>query len=134
MVAGCGAPGAPLSTASNTPPPTVAPAATATLDPTATATVVPTPTATPLPGAVSANIINFANENLTIRVGTTVVWTNRGNAPHTATSGLFPTASRVWNSGNLNSGESFSFPFTQIGNFPYHCIYHGMTATVTVVP
>ena len=78
----------------------------------------------------SVRIINFAfsPSALGVRVGTRVTFTNRDMATHTVTAdgGLF-------NSGNLSSGQSFSFTFMSRGSFSYHCRIHpSMTGTVSV--
>ncbi|GEM_PF-1142515 len=115
---------APSSTPTRTP--------TATLTPAPTATVAPAATATPQTGNVSSAIQNFTLENLAIRVGTTVTWTNRDNDPHTTTS-VTSTPTRVWDSPFLQTNQSFSFTFAQAGTFPYFCQVHpDMRATVTV--
>ena len=75
------------------------------------------------------------NGNLTVQVGDTVTWTVNGNNPHTATSGTEGNAGAVFDSGNLNRGQSFSFRFTTAGTFPYFCRVHGsgtMSGTITV--
>jgi plastocyanin len=72
----------------------------------------------------------FAIQRLTIRPGTTVIWVNEGQLPHTSTSD-----SGVWSSPLLARGESYSRVFTQTGEFPYHCTPHPfMTGVVVVQP
>ncbi len=83
-------------------------------------------------GTVSVSIVDFAfnPKTITIPVGTTVRWTNTGNAPHTVTSTSSP---RAFDSGTLNSGDTFQHTFTTAGQFPYHCSIHpSMTGTVIV--
>lgn len=71
--------------------------------------------------------------DLTVSVGTTVVWTMNANLPHTVTAddGSF-------DSGTLGDGESFSYTFEEAGEFPYYCAFHGgplgagMSGTVLV--
>jgi plastocyanin len=70
----------------------------------------------------------FQPSDISIPVGTTVIWTNRDGVPHTATSN-----DGVWDSGNLSEGESFSFTFEEPGTYPYLCLIHPlMRGTVTV--
>jgi plastocyanin len=105
----------------------------------------------PLPnGAVGVNIqdFSFIPASLTIKVGTTVRWSNKGPSAHTTTSDA-----GAWNSGPLNApgggggygggstaGGTFDFTFTQAGTFAYHCSLHppssypGFTGMVTVTP
>jgi plastocyanin len=75
------------------------------------------------------------NGNLTIEVGDTVTWTNNGTVQHTVTSGSESNAGQIFDSGNLNRGDAFSFRFTQAGSFLYFCRVHGsnvMSGTITV--
>ena len=77
---------------------------------------------------VNADIKEFSHEDLEVKVGTTVVWTNRDGTSHT-TSGT----GKEWDSGQLPNGESFSFTFPEPGTFRYRCNLHPtMTAIVTV--
>jgi plastocyanin len=81
---------------------------------------------------VSVSIVDFAftPKTITVPVGTTVRWTNTGNAPHTVTSTSSPKA---FDSGTLNSGDTFQHTFTTAGQFPYRCNIHpSMTGTVIV--
>jgi plastocyanin len=69
----------------------------------------------------------FSPQNLTIPVGTTVRATNQDAAPHTW------TARGTWDSGNLSTGQSYSYRFTVKGVFSYVCSIHPfMTGKVTV--
>jgi plastocyanin len=71
----------------------------------------------------------FSKNPITIKAGTKVTWTNRDSAPHTATSD-----NSSWDSGILNTGQSFSFVFNKPGTVTYHCEVHpNMTATIIVV-
>jgi plastocyanin len=82
---------------------------------------------------VSVSIVDFAftPKTITVPVGTTVRWTNNGNAPHTVTSTSSPKA---FDSGTLNSGDTFQHTFTTAGQFPYRCNIHPfMTGMVIVV-
>jgi plastocyanin len=82
---------------------------------------------------VSVSIVDFAftPKTITVPVGTTVRWTNNGNAPHTVTSTSSPKA---FDSGTLNSGDTFQHTFTTAGQFPYRCNIHpSMTGMVIVV-
>lgn len=78
--------------------------------------------------AVSIQGFAFSPATLTVPRGTTVVWTNADNAPHTATSENGPFDSPV-----LNQGGTFSFTFNSSGMFQYHCDIHpSMRGTVVV--
>ncbi len=101
----------------------------------------PTPTGTPTPtravaeGELASDIVDFVLQDLTIEVGTNVIWTNLDVSSHTATSGQPGGVTGIWNSGTLATGSSFNFTFNQTGTFLYFCTIHPsiMQASVTVV-
>jgi len=73
---------------------------------------------------------SFSPANLTIKVGTTVIWKDVSSAPHTVTSDDGTT----FDSGTVPVGGSFHFTFKTAGSFSYHCNIHPyMKATITVV-
>jgi plastocyanin len=119
--------------------PTTPPAPKPTAPPAAPPTAVPAPPpAAPAPaGPVSVDIANFAfgQRNLTVKVGTTITWTNKDRAPHTVTAD-----GKQFDSGNLTTGKAFTFEAKQAGSFPYYCEIHGgpggqgMSGTLTVAP
>ena len=79
---------------------------------------------------MSITIQNFSFQPATVTVpaGTTVTWTNMDSTTHTSTSDT-----GAWDSGSIPQGHSFSFTFTQVGTFPYHCAIHpNMHGTVIV--
>lgn len=82
------------------------------------------------PPVVKVDIDNFkfGMTPLEIRVGTTVTWTNRDDVPHTVAS-----ATKLFKSPALDTGESFSFTFKDAGTFDYYCSVHPrMTAKIIV--
>ena len=84
-------------------------------------------TVTPRDSGVPISGFSFGSP-ININVGDTVTWTNQEGTAHTSTSDT-----GVWDSGNLNQGQSFSFTFMNAGSFDYHCAYHAwMTSTVNV--
>jgi len=88
------------------------------------------------PNQVICKNNRFSPDSLTIKVGTTVTWINEDSYVHTVTSGASPTdRSGLFDSGNLNGGESFSFKFDKAGTFDYFCIPHyslGMIGKIIV--
>ena len=75
--------------------------------------------------------MKFDPEDLTINVGDTVNWTNNDGIEHTATSTDGPAS---FDSGNIATGGSWSFTFTEAGTYNYKCDYHSsMNASITVV-
>lgn len=121
-------------------------APTATSAPTATATAAP-PTSTPTTAAAPVanpkiaisgsggaySSFGFSPATITIKAGSTVVWTNNTAAPHTVTSDA--NAPAAFNSGMLSAnGGTFKFTFTKPGTYTYHCSIHPyMMGTITVV-
>lgn len=77
--------------------------------------------------AVDGN--EFSPATVTINVGDTVVWRNADpDTPHNSVSN-----DDVWDSGNLDPGDEFSFTFEETGTFEYVCTYHdGMDGTIVV--
>lgn len=62
----------------------------------------------------------FEPKRVRIDPGDSVVWTNQGRNRHTVTAddGSF-------DSGDMQTGESFSRRFRKEGYYYYHCVYHG---------
>ena len=74
-------------------------------------------------GASSPEVIiqfaAFSPSQLDVLVGETATWTNGSQRTHTVTSdaGLFA-------SGDLPGGSHFSFQFSDVGPYRYHCSIH----------
>jgi plastocyanin len=62
----------------------------------------------------------FGPRTLTIKVGTSVRWTNGGQYEHTVTAD-----NGSFGSGLVGVGQSFSFTFSKAGTYPYYCELHG---------
>ena len=83
-------------------------------------------------GSETIDISNFAYSpaSVTVRVGTTITFTNEESVEHTATSnieGLFAT-------GTLDKGQSVRLKMNKVGTFSYHCSFHAfMHGTIKVV-
>lgn len=70
----------------------------------------------------------FSPATLNVQPGDSVRWTNFDAAPHTATA-----VGGGFDSGNLNTGQSYTHAFTAEESLPYVCLYHSnMTAVITV--
>ena len=121
--AACTAPATSLapSSAPSAAPPSAAPAATPAPSETA-ATQSP-----PAAGDGGIAIAGFRFEPATLRVpvGTAVTWTNEEDALHAVTSGS-PDAdpAAAFDSGELDTGETFSVTFEEAGTFPFFCSRH----------
>jgi plastocyanin len=71
----------------------------------------------------------YTPSNFTVKAGTTVTWVNHDGTAHTVTS----KGSNLFDSGNLPTGSSFSYKFTQAGTYQYYCTVHPwMTGTIVV--
>jgi len=67
--------------------------------------------------------------HVVIGVNNTVMWVNNDVSIHTVTS----VPAGLFDSGNLNTGQSWTYTFKTPGTYQYHCIYHGwMTGEVVV--
>ncbi|HBY92826.1 MAG TPA: hypothetical protein DEP84_02510 [Chloroflexi bacterium] len=138
---------------------TSAPTANNTLEPSRpTASPVPrTPTplpptstpllaATPITAAVASDSVeikiveppfqppqswSFDPITLTVKVGTTITWTNTGAVLHTVTA----DDGHTFDSQDLQPKALFTFTPTSAGTIPYHCTYHPwMKGTIIVLP
>lgn len=80
---------------------------------------------------VSLKGFAFAPKEISVKVGTTIVWTNNDSVEHNVTSDT-----GVFSSGAMAPGDTFKFTFTQAGTYPYSCSIHvpNMVGTVTVTP
>ena len=70
----------------------------------------------------------FAPSTLDVRVGDTIIFTNRDFVPHTAS--LSPSG---WDSGGLKKNGNWSITFDKPGTYDYFCRYHpNMQAKILV--
>ena len=85
---------------------------------------------TPAAAAVAVGIDNFTfnPQNLTVKAGTTVTWTNKDDIPHTIAA-----VSKQFKSKALDTGDAYSFTFTTPGAYEDFCSLHPhMTGTIVV--
>ena len=76
---------------------------------------------------VTMDNFTFAPAQLTVKVGTTVTWTNHDDIPHTVVS------AGKFRSKTLDTDDKFSFTFTAAGEYKYFCSLHPhMTGTIKV--
>lgn len=81
---------------------------------------------------VAIKDFTFEPKTISIEPGTTVVWTNEDVAPHTVTYGNpgNSKADRLFDSGLLFKGDTFSSTFEHEGTFTYYCIPHQHMASM----
>jgi len=80
---------------------------------------------------VNVNLPGYTPDKTTVVIGVnnTVKWINNDNMPHTVTA-----SDNSFDSGNLNSGQSYIRTFNKTGTYPYTCTYHlWMGGSVTVL-
>lgn len=99
-----------------------------------TSTSNPSPSATATAGSpavqntVTMKSLAFTPSTLTVKQGANVTWGNADSTTHTVTSDM-----GLFDSGNLNPGDSFMHQFNATGTFPYHCSIHpSMKGTIVV--
>ena len=77
--------------------------------------------------SVSIDNFTFAPAELTVKVGTTVTWTNHDDIPHTVVS------AGKFRSKTMDTDDHYSFTFTAAGDYKYFCSLHPhMTGTIKV--
>jgi plastocyanin len=81
------------------------------------------------PIMVEINRFLYNPDNITVTVGTTIVWVNYDRVTHTVTAN-----DGSFDSGNIIPGQKFSNTFTKVGSFNYHDkAYPYMRGTVRVI-
>jgi len=77
---------------------------------------------------VKIDNFTFSPQQITVKAGATVVWTNGDDIPHTVTS-----TGGAFRSKALDTEDKFSFTFTTLGTFAYFCSLHPhMTGSIVV--
>lgn len=79
------------------------------------------PAASPM---VEANLVTMTKNTfvpgaLNIKVGETVTWVNTDTYAHDVVAD-----DQSFNSGNLTTGQKYSYTFTKAGTVPYYCSIH----------
>ncbi|MDA4128939.1 MAG: cupredoxin family copper-binding protein [Thaumarchaeota archaeon] len=81
-------------------------------------------------GAGSLTTGAYSPGNFTVKAGSTVTWSNGDSNVHTVTS-----TTGAFDSGNMNSGDTYKHTFTQPGTYQYICTIHpNMKGTIVVTP
>ena len=77
---------------------------------------------------VSIKDFKFAPQDIVVKAGTTVVWTNEDSVSHTVES-----SDGTLKSDELSKGDTYKFTFTKSGKYDYKCgIHPSMHGSVTV--
>ncbi len=76
--------------------------------------------------------LKYIPQEIDIKVGTTVVWTNEDEVAHTVTHRA-KVEDQLFSSPLLAPGETFSYTFDTAGMYGVYCLPHPfMTGTVVV--
>ncbi|MDI3469748.1 MAG: Copper binding protein, plastocyanin/azurin family [Pseudolabrys sp.] len=77
---------------------------------------------------VKIDNFTFAPQQITVKAGDSVTWTNRDDIPHTVTSKTMAFRSKA-----LDTNDKFTFTFSTPGTYAYFCSLHPhMTGAVVV--
>ncbi len=97
----------------------------------ATTTVQTTSAAGAVAVSIAPNAYQYPNrgftpDNITVVLGknNTVTWTNNDSTIHTVTSTTVPAGASPFDSGYLNTGDTYTYTFTSPGVYEYHCQLH----------
>jgi plastocyanin len=63
--------------------------------------------------------VQFSPSELSVHPGDRIVWVNKDPFPHTATA-----ANKLFDSGSIAAGASWSFTVTKKGEIEYSCTFH----------
>ena len=87
----------------------------------------------------------YVPDPVKVKVGDTINWVNKGDTIHTATTdpsqapdaswASVPAGAETWDSGYMNSGDTFSYTFKAPGVYKYFCTTHvkeGMRGEIDV--
>ena len=78
--------------------------------------------------AVKIDNFTFNPQQITVKVGDTVIWVNHDDIPHTVTSKTMAFRSKA-----MDTDDKFSFTFATTGSYAYFCALHPhMTGTIVV--
>ena len=93
-------------------------------------TVADVPAFAEAPPTVTIDNFTFKPAKISVKVGTTVTFTNRDDIPHSVVASDGSFRSRA-----LDTGDNYSFTFQKAGDFGYFCGLHPhMQGDVVVTP
>ncbi len=94
----------------------------------AVATALPAASAHVAETEVKIDNFAFAPQRVVVKAGTTVIWINDDDIPHTVAS-----SAKLFKSNALDTKDKFSFTFTTAGAYEYFCSLHPhMTGTIVI--
>ena len=90
--------------------------------------------ATSSPSGIGVGISDGLCPNVIIKVGQQITWTNQGRREHIVRD-ITVEGKSQFDSGPLQSSDTFVFTFSQPQSYKYECSANGsLTGTITVVP
>ena len=82
----------------------------------------------PSPVAIAIDNFSFTPQEIRVKAGTTITWTNRDDIPHTVVS-----TGEVFKSKALDTDDKFTTTLAKPGTYPYFCSIHPkMTGKIVV--
>ena len=79
-------------------------------------------------GQITIDNFSFTPQNVTVKAGATVTWTNKDDVPHTVVS-----TTKKFRSPVMDTDGKFSYTFSDPGTYEYFCSVHPhMTGKVIV--
>lgn len=87
----------------------------------------------PGPGEVWMVGQSFTPPTLEVQAGTVVTWTNKSDLVHTVTSGTPDNPDGMFDSGDIEPGETYTYTFNNPGTYDYFCIPHQPSMTGRVI-
>jgi plastocyanin len=95
--------------------------------------LVSIPAGTTIPGCEKVDLC-YDPPSLIIFTGGEIIWRNDDSSSHTVTSGnIIEGPDKIFDSGLIKAGETFSFKFEKAGTYNYFCMIHPWAnASVTV--
>jgi len=92
------------------------------------------PIATSYPSGIGVGITEDLCPNLIVMVGQQITWTNQGTNEHIVRDITIDGDSQ-FDSGSLQTGDTFAFTFSQPGSYKYECSTDGsVVGTISVEP
>lgn len=84
---------------------------------------------------IDMKAIMFEPKNIKVSKGAKVTWTNSDSVAHYVNTDSHPghTYELNMNSEVLQSGDSYSYTFTEVGIYPYHCSAHTTTMAANIL-
>ncbi len=88
------------------------------------ARLVSIPAGTNIPGCEEVDLC-YDPPSLIIFSEGEIIWRNDDSSSHTVTSGnIIEGPNGIFDSGLINAGETFSFKFSDVGEYDYFCMIH----------